>query len=173
MGDLARPEGIEPRHIHEASGSPAGQLFGVAGLALVLGLAFFGFYGADARRTASAGGVELAVDGPGRIRSGEFFEMSISVATTRDIANLVVVIDADLWRDVTVNTLLPDPAGHAFRDDAYEFRFGDLDAGENLQIKIDGQINPSLAPPADEGEISVGDGDAVLAAVTYAMEVLP
>ena len=174
MGDLARPEGIEPRHVHEASGSLVRRRpFDLAGLGLLLGLGFFGFYGADASHTASADGVELAVEGPGRIRNGEFFEMSISVATTRDIADVVILIDTDVWRDVTVNTLLPDPAEHGFRDDAFEFRFGALNAGESLHFKIDGQINPSLALYAHEGAIYVGDGDAVLAAVTYAMEVLP
>lgn len=147
--------------------------FSLGGLGVLLGLGFFGVYGADTRLAGAGNSVELVVEGPGRIRNGEFFEMILSVATKRDISDLVVLIDADLWREVTVNTLLPDPSGHGFRRNAFEFRFGALNAGESLLIKVDGQINPSLTLSAHEGPISVADGDAVLTAVTYAMEVLP
>jgi hypothetical protein len=174
MSDLARPDGIEPKHIHEAGGSVVRRWpFGLAGLGVLLALAFVGVYGKQNRLAGSGSEVELAVEGPVRIRNGEFFEMVLNVETRRDIRDLVVLIGADLWRDVTVNTLLPDPSEHGFRDGSYEFRFGPLEAGGTLRIKVDGQINPSHAPSANEDTIEIADGEATLVTVNYAMEVLP
>ena len=174
MSDLARPDGIEPKHIHEAGGSVVRRWpFGLAGLGVLLALAFVGVYGGQDRLAGSGSEVELAVEGPFRIRNGEFFEMVLNVETRRDIRDLVVLIGADLWRDVTVNTLLPDPSEHGFRDGSYEFRFGPLEAGGSLRIKVDGQINPSHAPSANEDTIEIADGEATLVTVNYAMEVLP
>jgi hypothetical protein len=174
MDNLARPDGIEQHHIHEAQGSLLLRWpFGFAGLAILLAPAFFGVYGEYRRLAASGEAVEFSVEGPGRIRNGEFLEIILSIEARRDIRDVVVLVGADLWRDITVNTLLPDPAEHGFRDGAYEFRFGPLSAGEILNVKVDGQINPHHTPSVNEGRIDIADGDAVLATVNYAMEVLP
>ena len=174
MNDLVRPEGIEPHHVHQAGGSLFRRWpFGLGGLGVLLGLAVFGVYGADARLTGAGNEVELVVEGPRRIRNGEFFEMVITIAAERDVRDLVILIDEELWRDLTVNTLLPDPSGHGFREGSFEFRFGTLNAGERLLVKVDGQINPSHAPSTNAGTIALANGDAVLATVNYTMEVLP
>ena len=174
MDNLVRPDGIEPRHIHEAGGAIARRWpFGLAALGLILALAFFGAYGRHDRLTGSGDEVAVVVHAPLRIRNGEFFEMVLDVEARRDIEDLVVLVGADLWRDVTVNTLLPDPSEHGFRDGFYEFRFGRLAAGERLRVKVDGQVNPSHAPSANKGAIEIADGEVTLTTVDYAMEVLP
>jgi hypothetical protein len=172
MDDL--PDGIEQRHIHEASGSIFRRWpFGLGGLMIILAPAFFGVYGSDTTLATADNGVLLEVEGPGRIRNGEFFELLLSVEAHRDIHDLVVLVGADLLLDATVNTLLPDPSEHGFRDGSYEFRFGQLAAGESLEVKIDAQINPDHTPSANDDTISVADGESVLAKVFYVMEVLP
>lgn len=174
MDNLARPEGIEQSHIHEAGGSIFRRWpFGLAGLAAVLALAFFGVYGKHGQRAASGNEALLRVEGPERLRNGEFFEMVLTVRAQNDIQDLVVLVASDVWRDVTVNTLLPDPSEHGFRDGSYEFRFGPLGAGETLNVKVDAQINPSHTPSVNEGTIEIADGDMVVATLNYAMEVLP
>jgi hypothetical protein len=174
MDDLPRPEGIEPEHIHEASGSILRRgPFGLGLLAVVLAPALFGVYGSDTRLTASGDGVLLEVDGPDRARNGEFFEVVVSVEARRNIENLVVMIGSNLWRDVTVNTLLPDPSEHGFRNGAYELRFGEISEGERLEVKIDAQINPAHSASANRDTIAVADGDSVLAKIFYEMRVLP
>jgi hypothetical protein len=174
MDELTRPDGIEPKHIHEARGSFVRRWpFGLAGLGLLLGLAFFGAYGEQGRTTGSGSDVSFSVDGPHRIRNGEFFEMVLDVAARREIRDLVILVGADVWRDVTVNTLMPDPSEHGFRNGSFEFRFGALGAGETFRFKVDAQVNPSHTPSANKGTIQIADGDATLATVNYAMEVLP
>jgi hypothetical protein len=174
MDDPPRPEGIEHQHLHEAKGSIVRRgPFGLMGLAAVLLPAFFGVYGGDVKRVGSGDNVHLIVEGPDRARNGEFFEMNIRIQASGGIGDLVVLIGADLLHQVTINTLLPDPSEHGFRNGSFEFRFGPLDAGENLQVKLDGQINPGHGPTANEDTIAVADGERVLTTVNYAMEVLP
>jgi hypothetical protein len=174
MDDLPRPGGIEHKHIHEASGSIFRRWpFGLGGLAIVLAPAFFGVYGSDTKLIGAGNGVQLEVEGPGRARNGEFFELVLKVEAQRDVQDLVVLIGADLLRDVTVNTFLPDPSDYGFRDGSYELRFGRLAAGEGLEVKLDAQINPGHTASANEDTIAIADGESVLANVFYVMEVLP
>jgi len=174
MDDLPRPGGIEHKHIHEARGSIFRRWpFGLGGLAIVLAPAFFGMYGSDTRLVGAGSGVQLEVEGPGRARNGEFFELVLDVEALRDVQDLVVLVGADLLRDVTVNTVLPDPSEYGFRNGSYEFHFGRLASGASLKVKLDAQINPGHTPSANEATIAVADGESVLAKVFYVMEVLP
>lgn len=174
MDELATPEGIEHKHIHEAKGSIFRRWpFGLGGLAIILAPAFFGVYGNHTSIAGDASAVRFTVDGPARIRNGEFFEITVDVEAKSNIRDLVVLVGAGLLRDITVNTLLPDPSEHGFRDGSFEFRFGPLEAGKRLQVKVDSQINPGHRPSVNADAIAVADGEVVLATVDYAMEVLP
>ena len=174
MDGRARPQGIEHKHIHEAGGSIFRRWpFGLAALALVLAPAFFGVYGSKATLADAGNDVRFSVKGPQRIRNGEFFEMIVTIEAQRRIEDAVVLVGASLFRDMTINTLLPDPSEHGFRSGSLEFRFGALGAGETLQVKLDGQVNPGHTPSANKGSIAVADGETTLATVGYALEVLP
>ena len=174
MSEPVRPQGIEHKQIHAAKGSIFRRgPFGVVALAVVLGPAFFGVYGSDATLVGAGPEVRLTVAGPRRIRNGEYLEIILNVEAQSRVKETVVLVGASLFRDITVNTLLPSPSEEGFRDDSFEFRFGLLDAGERLEVKIDAQINPNHTPSANEGAIAVADGEIVLAKVDYVIEVLP
>jgi hypothetical protein len=174
MHERARPQGIEHKHIHEAKGSIFRRWpFGLAALAIVLLPAFFGVYGSSSTLTGIGPKVRFTVEGPGRIRNGEFFEIILSVEAQSQVEDAVVLIGASLFRDITINTLLPDPSEHGFRDSSFEFRFGRLGAGERLEVKLDAQINTNHTASANEGAIAIADGETLLATVDYAIEVLP
>lgn len=174
MDERATPQGIEHKHIHDARGSIFRRWpFGLAALAVVLLPAFFGVYGSNATLAGAGTDVRFTVDGPRRIRNGEFFELILNIEAQGRVEDAVVLIGAPLFRDMTINTLLPDPSEHGFRNGSFEFRFGALGAGESLQVKLDGQVNPSHTPSANKGAIAVADGETILATVDYAMEVLP
>lgn len=170
----AAPAGIESRHIHRAEGTRFQRWpFGTAALGVLLALSFFGVYGDDQKLSDSGEDVQFVVQGPSVIRNGEFFEMMLQVEAGRDIQNLVVLVEPDLWRDMTVNTLLPDPSEQGFVNGAFVFEFGRLGGGKSLLVKIDGQVNPSHGPSANKGEISIADDRTTLASVNFEMEVLP
>jgi len=174
MLESPRPDGIEPKHIHDARGSRLRRWpVGLVGLGVLLALSFFGVFGAGARMVATGEQVELIVDSPSHIRNGMFFETVITIETERDLRDAVILVDKDLWREVTVNTILPEPTEYGFREDAFEFRYGPLTAEERLVIKVALQVNSGHGPSANQGSVALADGDAILATLNYAMEVLP
>ncbi|HLU05013.1 MAG TPA: hypothetical protein VKZ91_00525 [Woeseiaceae bacterium] len=174
MNEQARPDGIEHRHVHEAQGSILRRRpFGLAALTLVLLPAFFGVYGSKAIVVGTGPEVRLTVEGPSRIRNGEYLEIILNIEAQSQVEEAVVLVGASLLRDITVNTLLPTPSEQGFRDDSFEFRFGRLDASDRLNVKIDAQINTNHTPSASEGAIAVADGETMLTKVDYAIEVLP
>lgn len=114
----------------------------------------------------------LVIDTPLTIRNGEFFETRIRVEARRPIADAVLAIAPSLWRDMTVNTMIPAAAEEKFERGSYAFSYGPLDAGATLLIKIDGQINPPLFA-GTSGTIELRDGERPLAAVPLSIRVLP
>jgi len=171
--DLDSPEGIERRHVRDLKRRAPNVPLGFIGLGVLIGASVLGLFGTEARLSAGAGTAELSVDAPVRIRNGEFYEMVFQVRANREIPELVLLVDPGVWRDVTVNTFIPAATDETTRDGAFAFTYGRLEAGEELTVKVDAQVNPDHAPAANEGRIAVADGDEVLAAVDYRMEVLP
>ncbi len=174
MGESARPDGISERNIHDAHGSFFVRWpFGLAGLGLLLLLALLGVFGAKGRIVASGDGIDLVVEGPARIRNGNFYETRLAIDIRRNIRDLVVLVEEDIWHEMTVNSTRPEPSEYGFRDGAYELHFGRFEAGENLVIVFDAQVNSGRRPGTNAGTITLADGDAVLVTADYALEVLP
>lgn len=171
--DLDSPEGIEERHIHDPSRPTLRAPIGFIGLGALIVASVLGVFGTEARLAASQGGAELSVDAPVRIRNGEFYEMVITVRADQAIDEPVLLVEPGVWRDVTVNTFIPAPTDETTRNGAFAFTFGPLAAGQELVVKVDAQVNPDHAPAANEGRISVADGEELLTGVDYRMEVLP
>jgi hypothetical protein len=73
---------------------------------------------------------------------------------------------------MTINTMTPAPGEEQFKDGAFRFDYGPLKAGETLDIKIDGQINPPLFA-GTRGQIALFDGERELAATPLHITVLP
>jgi hypothetical protein len=174
MNDLQRPDGIERRHIHEVGGSGLRTApVGAAGLGLLLGAAIFGVFGVDDAVSSAGDGAALTVEGPKRIRSGEFFEMLFTIETERELRDAVLRVDEDIWHDVTINTMIPQAAEEGFKDGSFEFHFGALRPGTRLLVKVDGQINPAYPPGNNAGAIVLADAAAEIATIDYSMRVLP
>jgi hypothetical protein len=168
------PDGILDEH-QAGRGGPA-WVTGAAGvlvLAAVLVAGILGVFGAEG--TVQAGGdvAMLSVNGPNRIRSGEFFEMRFTVIAREQIAEPVVTVAASVWKDITINTMVPAPAEESFSGEAYRFSFEPLSAGDRLVFQVDGQINPDHLPGLTSGEIELLDADRVLAELRYELGVLP
>lgn len=170
------PDGIAPDHLDPRAGGGRGQrrwlaliLLSVLMLAALLGL----FGGGPARTMAAqTGAARLEVATPRVIRNGEFFETRVRITARHSIDKAVVAVAAPLWRDMTINTMIPAPAEETMATGSFRFDYGPLDAGEVLEIKIDGQINPPLFA-GTRGAIAVLDGERELARVPVAIRVLP
>ena len=174
MGESARPDGISERSIHDARGSFFVRWpFGLAGLGLLLVLSLLGVFGARGTIVARGDDIDLVIEGPVRIRNGNFFETSLTVDIRRNVRDLVVRVDPNVWYEITVNSLRPEPTEYEFREGSYELHFGDFETGESLIVVFDAQVNSGRRPSTNAGTIALADGDEVLVTADYALEVLP
>jgi len=170
------PDGIVPAHADPATGTGRGRRRWLALIllsALMIG-ALLGVFGGGKVRplTATSDAATLEIRTPRVIRNGVFFETLIRVTARAPIEQAVFAVDAPLWRDMTINTMLPAPSDESFQDGAFRFDYGPLKPGETLTIKIDGQINPPLFA-GTQGNVVVLDGERELAAIPLRITVLP
>jgi hypothetical protein len=167
------PEGISARHASAGANRHA-SWWRLGPLALVMAAALFGWLGgapAPARRVTSAAAT-LAVTTPDRLRNGMMFETRISAVAKRAVGDAVIAVPAAMWRDVTVNGMIPEPVEEEFAGGEFRFHFGPLDAGETLGLKIDGQLNPPRYSTSI-GRLRLLDGEAELAALPLSLKVIP
>ena len=167
------PDGIDAKAL-QSRGSNRVVLLRFLIFVIVLSLAMFGFFGGGSVRSRSVEtpAARLSLEAAERIRNGNYFEARIGVEARAPIAEPVIAVPVALWRDSTINSLVPAPEKEAFRDGEYRFRFAPLEAGETLEFKIDGQINPALYGRL-AGNYRLLDGDRELARIESKLTVIP
>lgn len=165
------PDGISKDNERSSGGpSPLPILFLGAILAAGLG----GLYGgqSDPVREVRADGTTLSVRAPATLRNGMFFETVIEVTPTRPVDDLVIAVSDGLWREMTINTMIPAAQEESHAHGNQRFSFGKAAPGDTLRFKIDGQVNPPLFA-GTSGEITVFDGERKLVGLPVRMRVLP
>lgn len=169
----AMPDGIDASHV-DPRNSRNVILYRVSAVAVLLFAAAIGLVGGSPTRehVVRSQFVDVQVHVPSPIRNGMFVEWRISAKARKPIADLVVAIPADLWQDMTINSLIPAATEERFKNGDFHFHFGALDAGEDFLFKIDGQINPPRLA-SKQGSIRLLDGERELASVPVDMRVTP
>ena len=137
-------------------------VFGLSGLA----------GGRDQRDTQRSAEATLVIEGPTVIRNGEYDEMLLTMQAHRPLTNLALEIDADYWRDLTINTMIPAPEAESVKDGVMRFEFGALDAGSTASFKFDAQVNPHRFGPS-QGDFKLMDGDREIARLSRSLRVMP
>ena len=173
--NLAIPDGFSDESLSAPRGlARHASPLSLALLGALMALAFSGLLGGveQHRQTANAEAVRLDVMSPAVIRNGELFEARITVTPRRAIADLVIGVTPSLWRDITINTMIPAPGEESHDGGVFRFSFGPAEPGGPLEFKIDGQINPSRFG-GTQGRVIVYDGDAKIAETAVRMRVLP
>lgn len=167
------PQGIEERH-GTAQGNRHASWWRLGILASIIAVALFGFFGGAPAPTVRAAsvGANLAVSSPDRLRNGMFFETRISAVARRPIADAVIAVPAAMWRDMTINSMIPAPVEEEFVAGEFRFHFGPLGAGERLGLKIDGQVNPPRYS-SSAGRIRLLDGEVEVVALPVTLKVIP
>jgi hypothetical protein len=171
--DARRPDGIGPeiekrsaRHHHADTLSLL-----VLGTLVVWGAS--GFAGSrNQDHAVDTAALALRVSMPIRARNGEIYETRVTVAARERIGKLVIGVSPALWRDTTVNSLVPAPAEEAHHDGLFRFTYGEVEAGKTFEAKFDLQINSSRIG-SERGVMAVFDGDRKLADLPLQLRVLP
>ncbi len=167
------PQGIDEGH-GTARGNRHASWWRLGILIVILCVALSGLLGGAPAPTtrAAAAGAEIAVTTPDRLRNGMFFETRIAAVAKRPIDDAVIAVPAALWRDLTINTLIPGPSEEEYVNGEYRFHFGPLAAGQRLGVKVDGQMNPARWG-SSSGRIRLLDGEVEVAALPVTLKVIP
>lgn len=166
------PDGIAPRNLSDRGAGWNWLSLVVLGAVMIAAL-LGAFGGGKSQPVANASAAaRLEVTTPTTIRNGEFFEMRVRIEARRPIGKAVLVVPAALWRDMTVNSMLPGPAEEKVEDGAYRFDYGTMSPGDVLDIKFDGQINPPLFA-GTRGTVELHDDAQPIAAIPLRIRVLP
>ncbi len=169
------PDGIAEKHAKGAGVLPR-QLrwlaFGV--LAIILAIALLGTFGGadDPIRRVEGQAASLIVEAPVVLRNGELFEMHVTGEARRALAKPTIAVSSTYWRDLTINTMIPAPASEDYDSGYFVFEFDPLEAGQSIELKIDGQVNPAMFA-GTRGVIAFRDGNVVLAEMPVRLTVFP
>ena len=173
MAQTALPDGIDETAL-QSRGSSRVILLRFLIFAVILSLAMVGLFGGGSlgSRSVETPSARLTLEAAERVRNGNYFEARITVAARAPIAEPVIAVPAALWRQSTINSLVPQPKEEGFQNGEYRFRFAPLAAGQSLEFKIDGQINPALFGRL-KGTYRLLDGDRELARIDRKLTVIP
>lgn len=168
------PDGIAPEHAHPARRRRHPRLLTLLILTALMVAALAGLFGGGKARPIVTDSAEatLRIHTNRVLRSGLFFETRIRINAHADLTDATLLLSPSLWRDMTINSIEPQAASEDFKNGAFRFHYGKLVAGEALDIKIDGQINPPLFR-GTKGDIALADGDARLVSIPLQITVLP
>ncbi len=168
---ISAPDGISKEHeTSSRRANPWPLLLLTAIMAAGLAGLFVGQPGIVRRDANDA--VSMQVSTPETLRNGMAFETIVEITPHRKIDNLVIAVSDGIWREMTINTMIPAAAEENHKGGFHRFAFGPTESGETMRVKIDGQINPPLFA-GTSGEIAVLDGETGLASVPVEVKVLP
>lgn len=171
--EARRPDGIDPELERRSSGHHHASTLSL----IVLGaLVLWGASGLAGSRTeefeVQAAPLALQVSMPTRLRNGEVYEVRVLVTAKERIGKVGIGVSPALWRDTTVNSMVPAPADETYEAGLLRFAYGAVEPGSTFEAKFDLQINPTRTGP-DSGVVAVFDGDRKLADLPVHMRVLP
>lgn len=169
------PDGISEKHVRTdgrfAQCKGILSLIGLGGLLLAaLSGVMGGSKNPELRRSGPS--ATISVTAPEILRNGEFFELRIAIEAKRLIPQPTVGVSSSYWRDLTINTMIPAADKESFADGVFQFQYPALNAGDRLEIKIDGQVNPTLFG-GTKGFISLSDDETEMERIPLTLRVLP
>jgi hypothetical protein len=168
------PDGINASHLKAGTAARIKSWLPLPMLGGVLLLAMTGLFGGGPPRheTARSNAASLSVEAPAILRNGQIFEVQLSIVAGRELVKPTIGVDASYWRNITLNTIRPEPAAHGFDRGAVLLEYDRLGAGETLFITLEAQVNPVLGQYA-RAQVRLLDGETVLAEVPLQLKVLP
>lgn len=172
--ERAAPDGIEQRHHRLPAPLRRPKLASLIVTTAILGCAVLGLAGGGPSPThvVETPAVRFEVTTASVLRSGLFYETRVRITPHRPFADLVLGIEPSLWKDMTVNSTIPGAEKESFGGGMFRMSFGPAPAGEPIELKFDGQINPPLFG-GNAGRMALFDGEAQVTGLSLRTKVLP
>ncbi|HSK92651.1 MAG TPA: hypothetical protein VLA76_01180 [Candidatus Angelobacter sp.] len=171
--DEIAPDGIREDHERPIAGwrrhaSP----FSLVAFGVVVALGLSGLLGHERDWHARNGDVEMTIHASQVIRNGEFMELRLRLVSEEPITEPSIGVQASLWEDLTVNTMIPAATDESSEDGELRFTFGPIDGGVEFLWKVDLQVNPDIVA-GNDGTVTVYDGEEELVSADLSIFVLP
>ena len=101
-----------------------------------------------------------------------FFESTIVLSARAPLADASIGMTPSLWHSITINTEMPQASEEEYSEGYFRLHFGSLQPGQQVHLKLDGQINPALFA-GTHGTIAAFDGERRLVTLPVETRVLP
>lgn len=118
-------------------------------------------------------GPTLTLKAPDRLRGGVIFAARIEVEAGAEQIEALRLELADGWLDrMTNNTIRPEPLGQEGTHGALQLSYGRLAPGRTLTVWSHWQVNPTSVG-TDDGDVSLYDGERLLARINRTFTIFP
>jgi hypothetical protein len=122
--------------------------------------------------TLSSGAATLTVDTPQRLRSGLIFTSRYTVVPRRKLQDMRLVLAPDWWRGMTLNAEAPQPSSEDSNSTGVILDYGQIDAGDTMNVWISWQTNPTTYGARDE-TVYLYDGTTQLIRMPLNLVIFP
>lgn len=129
-------------------------------MAVLVVVALLGTFGQTERVISSAAGRDATIElrAPEDLRSGLLWRARITVTAHTRIVDPQVILGAGYVAGMQLNTIAPNAVDENSRGDRLALTYPTLDAGEQLTIHLQLQVNPTTSGRQDLTVALEGDG---------------
>jgi hypothetical protein len=130
-------------------------------------------FGQHPKTTKGSGpAAELTVTAPTRVRGGLFYEGRITVEAQQTLDDTVIVLDPGWMEQTSINTIEPSPVDESGRDGRLSLGYGTLEAGEQLTVYLQLQVNPTNVGRRSQ-RVELRNGPELIATADRSVTVFP
>jgi hypothetical protein len=122
--------------------------------------------------TAATPNARLRVEAPGVLRGGLMWRARITVRATAAISHPRLILGRGYVEGMQLNTIEPSPASEANRGAQLVLSYDALDAGDELVVYLQLQVNPTTVGRQDTS-VAIDDEATRLARIAHVTRVLP
>lgn len=117
-------------------------------------------------------GARLRVEAPAVLRGGLMWRARISVRAVAEVRHPRLILGRGYVEGMQLNTIEPSPASEANRGAQIVLSYDTLDAGDELVVYLQLQVNPTTVGKQDTS-VAVDDEATRLARIGHVTTVLP
>lgn len=122
--------------------------------------------------TARSPEADLTVSAPSAMRGGLIYEVRVTVTAHQALGKAELLFDPGWYEGFTINTFTPDAVEWVQRAGRNVLVYGRIDAGDELVVRLQYQVNPTALGRRDQ-DVSLADDGVEVVTVEHEATVYP
>lgn len=122
--------------------------------------------------STTAAAADLEVEAPSAVRSGLIYQVQFTVTAHRRLEEPTLMLDSGWFDGFTINTMSPDTKDWVMRDGRNVLSYDPVQAGTELVVRLQYQVNPTTFGNRDQG-VALTDGGAPILTLDHETTVFP